>query len=352
MNMEQNKKKKDIFVVVPTIRETSIRRFLEEWRDEFRKNGVHVIVVEDNPHPSFGIRKEDYDFDVEHYTWEDIDKDLGKSSWIIPRRTSAIKSYGFWKAYQEGADAVVSLDDDCYPPSRYGKRIGSQFSYDLVEEHTKNLFSRSMEEPAWVASIAKVRPRGLPYEHTKRIISPDSVVLSHGLWANIPDFDARTQIALGEDVPHVREYFVDQVIPMNTFFPMCGMNFAWKRELGPAMYFMLMGKDKNEKHWGYDRFDDIWAGIFLKKIIDVLGYRSVSGHPVVWHDRASDPRVNLEKERTGMKVNEDLWSAVDSLRLKASDVAGLYKEIADKMEMGGEYMKALKKAMRTWADLF
>jgi hypothetical protein len=48
---------------------------------------------------------------------------------------------------------------------------------------------------------------------------------------------------------------------------MCGMNIGWKRELTSAMYFMLMGKDKNEKNWGFDRFDDIWAGIFVKKIV-------------------------------------------------------------------------------------
>ena len=41
-------------IVVPTIREECIIKFLDVWNDEF--NGHTVIVVEDNPEPSLIYR--------------------------------------------------------------------------------------------------------------------------------------------------------------------------------------------------------------------------------------------------------------------------------------------------------
>ncbi|GKD59266.1 alpha-1,4-glucan-protein synthase [UDP-forming] 1-like protein, partial [Tanacetum coccineum] len=65
--------------------------------------------------------------------------------------------------------------------------------------------------------------------------------VSHGLWLNIPDYDAPTQLVK----PRERNTrYVDAVmtIPKGILFPMCGMNLAFDRTLiGPAMYFGLMG---------------------------------------------------------------------------------------------------------------
>jgi hypothetical protein len=97
----------DIAIVVPTIRETCIKRWLTEWQGHL--NTAQIYVVEDNPESTFDIK------DCVHYSWKDIEKELGSESWIIPRRTSAIKAYGFLKAYQDGADIIWTLDDDCYP---------------------------------------------------------------------------------------------------------------------------------------------------------------------------------------------------------------------------------------------
>lgn len=52
--------------------------------------------------------------------------------------------------------------------------------------------------------------------------------------------------------------YVDAVrtIPKGTFFPMCGMNLAFNRELiGPAMYFGLMGYGQP-----VGCYYDMWAG--------------------------------------------------------------------------------------------
>jgi len=100
-----------ISVVVPTIREQCFYTWVEKWKTLL--NNYEVIVIEDNPHKTFNVNLSVF----KHFSWKEIDTELGDDSWIIPRRTSAIRSFGFYKAYQGGADVVITLDDDCYPIS-------------------------------------------------------------------------------------------------------------------------------------------------------------------------------------------------------------------------------------------
>ena len=169
--------------------------------------------------------------------------------------------------------------------------------------------------------------------------------MNHGLWKNVPDYDAVTQLMSSR----VELSFepVDQTIPIGRYFPMCGMNLAFKPKLVPALYFLLMGKD-----YEYDRMGDIWAGIIVKKICDHLGYAVNSGKPLVDHRRASNVWNNLVKEAPGMAVNDSLWQRVDSVVLTGPNVKECYVEISEKLCMKGEYWDRLQLAMRTWSDLF
>jgi len=115
----------------------------------------------------------------------------------------------------------------------------------------------------------------------------------------------------------------------------------------PAMYFLLMGKD-----WPFDRFGDIWAGLFVKKICDHLGYGVKSGEPLVEHQRASNVWVNLRKELPGYEVNETLWQIIDSIVLTKETVKECYKELAKKLPLNGDYWDKLKRAMVIWSELF
>lgn len=111
-------------VVVPTIREDSIKSFLDAWKNEFRD--LKIIVVEDNPSRTFDLNYGN----VEHFLWESIDRDLGKESWIIPRRTDCIRSYGFWKAYHQEPEFIITLDDDCYP---YHVERGTVYTHGVIQ---------------------------------------------------------------------------------------------------------------------------------------------------------------------------------------------------------------------------
>ena len=314
----------DVCVVVPTIRERSILRFLDAWADQL--SGATVLVIEDSPARTFPIDRPD----VEHFAWEDIERDLGARAWIIPRRTDCVRSYGFWKAWRRGARIILTLDDDCYPAG--GDHIGG---------HRARLEAPAVLE-RWVSSGRGLKPRGMPYRGGS---DSRACALSHGLWTNVPDLDAMTQLVGGR--LEVGFTPIEQVIPPGMYFPMSGMNVGFRRELTPAMYFLLMGPG-----WDYDRFGDIWCGVLAKKICDHLGLAVASGAPLVDHERASDVWVNLRKEAPGYEVNESFWAAVDRVVLTSESVAGCYRELAGKLALSGPYWDRLREAMAVWAGLF
>ncbi len=346
--MKRDEHRLKVTLVMPTIREDSLLRWMEEWREylESRKEFIiSLILVEDNPEPTFKIPSLEIS-SLTHYSWEDIDRELGEISWIIPRHSDCVRSYGFYKAWKEGADIIISIDDDCYPLR--GERGGC----DFLETHVKKLTQPvEVEEEAWVSTLQGVKPRGLPYFERKIKRVYKRVVLNHGLWSNVPDLDAPTSLTRSrtEDKEICSP---DMVVPRGKYFPMCGMNLAWRREVTPLMYFLLMGEDVKGNFWGFDRFGDIWAGIFSKKILDYLGFQVSSGKPWVYHHKQSNVFANLKKEAPGIEVNEILWKRVEEIRLTGKDFLDCYRELASTLRMEGEYWERLKKAMLRWVELF
>lgn len=318
-------------IVIPTIREPSIRRFLEQWESEFRSH--RVIVVEDNPQKTFPLPNW-----VEHYCWEDIDAQLKDRAWIIPRRSDCVRSFGYYLATKTACDFVVTLDDDCYPEASYAPSFLGMMG-DALDHHWE-------DDRWWNTLEGPIIPRGYPYEIRAQRLE---TVVHHGLWSNVPDLDARTQLRL----PDYRTAPARTVqrVPHGRWFPMCGMNLAFRPAIIPALYFLLMGKDRSMSAWPFDRFGDIWAGVFMKKIADHLGLAVSSGAPSVHHSRASNAEINLQKETPGYPVNEVLWRKVEAIGLSADTPAGCYAQLADRLEMEGEYWSIVRSAMKTWATL-
>lgn len=61
-------------------------------------------------------------------------------------------------------------------------------------------------------------------------------------------------------------------------------------------------------------------------------------------------RANPRKELPGCEINESLWQAVDAILLESTTFAECYRELADGLLFDGDYWKALRRAMRTWAE--
>jgi len=322
----------NIALVIPTIRDLT---FLSSWNNQFKT--CDLFIIEDHAKKEITIPKGIYK-SIHHYDWSDIQNDFGKNEWIFSRQNAGIRSYGFWKAYKSGADIIITIDDDCYPVDR-----------DFVKRHEKNL---SLSAPvSWTTTYPHpdfLFTRGVPY----RLRNKQTVVISHGLWTNQIDLDAQTQKKLPPiDLPPYPPML--QFIPKGLYYPMCSMNLAFRRNVTPLMYFPLMGKAPDGSSWGFDRFDDIWAGIFAKKIIDHLGLSAVNGSPFVEHRKASDIAKNLKKEKRGIAINEILWKLVDDVHLTKRTPAACYTELAEKIKFPNTpYFLKLKKAMKIWAKVF
>jgi reversibly glycosylated polypeptide/UDP-arabinopyranose mutase len=308
-----------VAVVIPTVRDLG---FLETWREEL--GGCEIIVCEDRPQRQLDLPR---GWRIRHYAWAEIDRELGPRSWVIPRQNAAIRNFGYWKAWQEGAEVIVTLDDDCYPASR-----------PYLEAHLANL--RRRVTLGW-EPVCEFYTRGFPYG----IRDAAPVVVSHGLWEGIPDLDAPTQLLHG--TLRLRRPDGARVMPRGSYFPMSGMNLAFRAEFAPAMWFPLMGRG-----WPFDRFDDIWAGVLAKRVADHLGLAMVSGLPTVEHRRASNVFANLKKEAAGIEANETFWLAVDAVRLSGSTVVDAYGELAEGLSLAGPYFDELRRGMVTWLELF
>lgn len=308
-------------LVVPTIRENSIKSFLNAWKD--KADWDEIIVVEDNPEKTFKI-------DVEsHYSWKEIEENLKDDAWIISKKDSAIRSFGFLLAYLKGADFIFSLDDDCYPVEN-----------DFCKKHIENLNST----PKWTESILGTRTRGVPYKNFGTL---ENVVLNMGLWKGVPDFDSIQSLATNlptDFEPNQKE----RIIPIGQYFPLCGMNFSFKREVAVLSYFAPMGKNSP-----YHRFDDIWFGIIFKKICDHCNLLVRCGEPYVWHSRASNSFANLKKEAPGIEMNENFWEIIDKIKIVAKTPKECLNEIAIALQnMENSYLQNYGKALNVWAGWF
>lgn len=351
---------KEVCLVVPTIRENSFKQFIERWDALKLFDHVDLLVIEDNPKKTFNVPVPG----AYHLSWEDIEKELFGRSWVIPRRSDTVRSFGYWKAWSMGYRFILTLDDDCYPPTVEGDGLAYKSGEAFVREHLKSLNSRTR----WFNTLNSVKPRGIPFYNTGKF---GTSIVNHGLWTNVLDYDAPYQLA-----NPIKEQFSfdNRIVPNGMYFPMCGMNVMWRAEATVLMYHMLMGQrtacggelgvSSDDKQWylhklPFDRFGDIWCGIIMKKIADVNQLSVSTGMPYIRHERASNPFANLKKEANGIEVNENFWQYVDTAPIRAEDsLPAQYAAMGRHIAMWNafaeykEYFEQLGKAMQIWAELF
>ncbi|HET6880598.1 MAG TPA: hypothetical protein VFI31_10610 [Pirellulales bacterium] len=314
-------------IVVPTCRQERFAAWRDAWLP-YLGPGDELIVVEDSPRRTIDAATK------HHYSHAEIGELLGDASWIISKRDSAIRCFGFLLAWFGEYELVVTLDDDCLPTECFASRTLGQ------------AYHEAMCHRSWQESVPGMRTRGIPYRNLGSVQS----FLHMGLWSNVPDLDAIGELyAIGSGkssggfVPPRGKRIVND----RQFFPMCGMNLAFRRELIPAMYFPLMGEGQP-----FGRFDDIWAGVIAQRICRHLRLLMSIGEPHVEHCRASDPFVNLKKEAPGVAAHEHLWRTVDECELDGSDALDCVQEMSSHLRsQSDEYVIQVGEALATWASL-
>lgn len=257
-----------IAIILPTNRPESYSKFLQGWEKQFKDHKVELVTVQDGEEPEVIHRNKGYS----------LKEIMGDNADLIYNKNDGVRNLGFAYVakYLKDVDTLLTLDDDTLP-------LG-----DTIGDHLKVLGTKV---PVTWMSTASEYTRGFPYN----IREEATVMLSHGMWQGVADWDAPTQLIMGNR-PIT---FYKGIIPKGIFSPHCIMNVAFRRELIPYMYQAPMGY-----RIGLDRFADIWSGIEVKKDIDRLGYAYATGYAVVRHERASNVWTNLQKEAKGLFLNE------------------------------------------------
>lgn len=327
-----------IGVCVPTAREESIASFLDAWRPHFDREDVLLFVHEDRASKSFKTDAPRF----RHTAHDDIEREIGNAAWIIPRGSGACRSFPMYLAWKAGCDYVITLDDDCHPESAGGETF--------IDTHIA-----SFRRDRWFRTIAGDEPRGVPYARLGVL----PVALNHGLWTDVPDLDGPTSLVRLREprtpvLPRAHE-----VVPPGMAFPLCAMNVCYRRDVIPIAYNLLMGLEAN----GFDRFDDIWSGLILKRVIDYMGWYVTTGEPFVRHRRRSDPFMNLRREALGIQIHERLWDYILDAPLEPHLVAtGAFLRIAERLRRFPDvtsdvpapsgYFQRVADAMEIWSQLF
>ncbi|KAK4399861.1 putative UDP-arabinopyranose mutase 2 [Sesamum angolense] len=360
--------KDELDIVIPTIRNLD---FLEMWRPFFQP--YHLIIVQDGD-PSktikdsacrcFGymVSKKKYIYTIDDDCFIgslDLFLVLGSEkfgSWILGGFEVV---YGFKLVSELGSSlgilSTLVLCNNQFPlhgllVARVAKDPSGK-DINALEQHIKNLLSPST--PHFFNTLYDPYREGTDfvrgYPFSLRGGEPTAV--SHGLWLNIPDYDAPTQLVKPRE-RNTRYVDLVMTIPKGTLFPMCGMNLAFNRDLiGPAMYFGLMGDGQP-----IGRYDDMWAGWCTKVICDHLNLGIKTGLPYIWHSKASNPFVNLKKEYKGIYWQEEIIPFFKSVTLpkECATVQDCYlelsKQVKAKLSSIDPYFTKLADAMVTWIE--
>jgi reversibly glycosylated polypeptide/UDP-arabinopyranose mutase len=260
-------------VVVPTVegREETFAGFIEAWEPLFALHEVEFVKVTDGENPK--ITHKDTEMDQTEV--------MGEYKDCLSNFNGGIRNLGFAYVakYLPDVEVVMTLDDDTRP-------VG-----DTIQDHLDIL---AKKVPISWMSTASEYMRGFPYWLREEA----EVVLSHGVWDNVADWDAPTQLVLGSHRPVT---FPKMPIPKGIYYPMCGMNIAFKRKMLPHMYQAPFWLEQ-----GLGRLDDILCGIYSKKEIDKQGWAAVTGYARVFHERASNVYKNLRLEAASIELFEEV----------------------------------------------
>jgi hypothetical protein len=292
---------------------------------------------------------------------------------FIPWDTDNRRNIGFLRAWESGAEVLISIDDDnyCLPDSDFvgshhvvGRRGSECAGHQLASGDWFNICT--LLEPRHADEIY---PRGYPYaERGKPQQAPSAevpatlaqarVAVNAGLWLNDPDVDAITRLA---QRPRMRQAVATPVLlAPQAWSPVNTQNTALLREAMPAYWYVRMGFPLQGMR--IDRFGDILSGYFVQKCAKHLGDLVRIGSPVAEHKRSPHNLFkDLYHELAGMVVVEELLPWLRELKLEGGSYAEAYAALADAIEAqapkfrgfvwdqgGRDFLTDSAACMRTW----
>lgn len=320
-----------------------VRDFCVNFEKFGHKSQVRIIIIGDKKTPhqlSFKISKElqKEGFEVEYFDISAQERWLGKFpkfKKIIPYNSDNRRNVGFLMALEREPDFIISVDDDNYPLEDedffgFHSIVGERKYLPVIRTDSKwfNVCDLLEKKPK-----QKIYPRGFPYRKRwkEKTITQDyrkvKVVLNEGLWLTDPDIDSITRIYRNVKITHFKGRQI--ALDLGVWSPINTQNTSLTLEILPAFYFILMGERIDGQL--IDRFGDIWAGFFTKKIIDELGYYVSFGHPICNHLRNTHNLFeDLKYEVGAIAYTELLTEWLENVSLRGKDAIELYCDLSEK----------------------
>jgi len=352
-----------IAVVVPSIR---LLFNLQDYMWNFREHDYEPdLIVIDEEHGVIRERNREMFPKAEFYGAKErtewfTKRGLDKYADVIPEKTHAETSFGLLVAYERKSDVILFLDDDTKPLPEV----------DFLSAHLKNLNDPPctvQTRGTWVNVLGEsthIFPRGFPYGErqfaTQETGTKPSceVVLNQGLWNGVLDHNAVDILVYGglQGLDGILRSSMgtakSHTVPIGKYATTCSMNLCFKREIVPAFYQLPMNS------YGIDRFDDVWSGIFLKKVLNRIGKAMSYGQPLCVHEKVPrDVFRDIRAELEGLVINERLWRVVDDIELYDRDYLLCYRGIASELYKRAnefhmpKYVRFLGEKMTQWTNL-
>ncbi|HWG44475.1 MAG TPA: hypothetical protein VN688_16975 [Gemmataceae bacterium] len=361
-------------LVITTI---NIPTLLEEYAANFEKHGhlehTSAIIVGDKKTPHDAAAKVASDlrgrgFDCLYLdlpAQEQYLERFPRLKPLIPYNSDNRRNIGYLMAVEKGADILVAVDDDNFVMADdwYAghAHVGSSQRLETVSS-ANGWFNpcQLMEYEPHCTIYARGYPYNKRWQPNKETSETTigRVVLNGGLWLNDPDVDSLTRLSVPARGVSVRKPRV--MLAPGTWAPINTQNTAFHRDVVPAFYFVPVGEPISGLP--VERYGDIWAGFFAKKIIDHLNDRVTFGAPACDHRRNAHKLLHdLELEFWSVVLTDPLAEVLRSWELSGSTYSDCYAELADHLErtnwphkkMAGE-MKAffgrMAAAMRVWVE--
>jgi Reversibly glycosylated polypeptide len=266
----------------------------------------------------------------------------------IPFNSDNRRNVGYLMALADGAEMIVSIDDDNYCPA----------DEDFIEEHSASMceYPRTRSTTGgwynncWLLSNSDgCFPRGFPYFSrmnpkflTTEILQKTEVKINAGMWLGDPDLDAMTWT---QKPFKATVHKGSAVLAFDTWCPINSQNTAVHRDLMPAYYFVRMVPPS-------DRFGDIFQGYFALKVAKHMGWTARFGSPVVTHRRNSHVYLkDVQKEIEPILLLEELLPKLVEHKLTGTTVHEAYVSLADFIEsQASTFYLETARLMRAWSS--
>ena len=346
-------------IVVTTIFEP---QWLQGYLDNLRTHGhidnvtIRIIVDQKTPASVFAAAKaaQAQGFSIDCPSLEEQTaylQRLGLPDDFIPWNTDNRRNIGYLRAWESGADVLISIDDDNYC------RSDSDFigEHAIVGAAPNPKVMQVADSAPWYNNCQLLRsqlqdafyPRGYPIAARRadaQVSSPTALAandqrilaVNAGLWLDDPDVDAVSRLVQSPWVSSAVSGSV--VLGAKTWCPVNTQNTALTRAAMPAYYYTRMGFPIEGLR--IDRYGDILSGYFLQACAKAQGEAIAFGGPVADHRRSPHNLFkDLYFELAGMVIVEDLLPWLQQLRLPATGYVDAYTALADALEQQADHMQ-------------